>query len=85
MAKYLSDSGLLYFWGKAKAAFAAVSHSHAITDIGALPTAGGTMTGALVAQNNTNYTTKQVRNVIMSTGDAVLASMADGDIWIKYV
>ena len=45
--------------------------------------AGGTMTGILVAQNNTSYTTKQVRNIIVSTADPVLADMANGDIWIK--
>ena len=28
---------------------------------------GGTLIGALVAQNNTNYTTKQVRNIFLST------------------
>ena len=45
--------------------------------------AGGTMTGILTAQNNTSYTTKQVRNIIISTSDATLSSMANGDIWIK--
>ena len=49
-----------------------------------LDTSGGTMTGVLTAQSNTSYATKQVRNIILSTSDAVLASMADGDIWIKY-
>ena len=49
-----------------------------------LDKSGGTMTGVLTAQSNTSYTTKQVRNIILSTADAVLSSMADGDIWIKY-
>lgn len=40
------------------------------------------MTGALVAQNNTNYTTKQVRNIIISTEDP--SGGDNGDIWIKY-
>lgn len=44
--------------------------------------AGGTMTGALVAQNNTNYTTFQVRNVAVSTADA--SGGGHGDLWIKY-
>lgn len=39
----------------------------------------------LQAQSNTAYTSRQVHNVILSTGDAVLESMQDGDIWIKYV
>lgn len=43
---------------------------------------GGTMTGALIAQNNTNYTTKQVRNVFISTSDP--SGGGNGDIWIKY-
>ena len=43
---------------------------------------GGTMTGALVAQNNTNYTTKQVRNIFISTADP--SGGDSGDIWIKY-
>ena len=43
---------------------------------------GGTMAGALVAQNNTNYTTKQVRNIIISTEDP--SGGDNGDIWIKY-
>lgn len=43
---------------------------------------GGTMTGALVAQNNANYTTKQVRNIIISTADP--SGGSNGDIWVKY-
>lgn len=43
---------------------------------------GGTMTGALVAQSNTNYTTAQVRNVIISTADP--SGGSSGMIWIKY-
>lgn len=43
---------------------------------------GGTMTGALVAQSNTNYTTRQVRNIIISTADP--SGGQSGDIWIKY-
>lgn len=45
--------------------------------------AGDTMTGALIAQTNTNYTTRQVRNVIISTGNPTGGS--NGDIWIKYI
>ena len=43
---------------------------------------GGTMTGALVAQTNTNYSTAQLRNVIISTSDP--SGGSSGDIWIKY-
>lgn len=57
------------------------------TDISNLKTSkmnvsGGTMTGALIAQNNTNYTTKQVRNIFISTSDP--SGGTSGDIWIKY-
>ena len=43
---------------------------------------GGTMEGALVAQTNTNYTTRQVRNVIISTASP--SGGSNGDIWIRY-
>lgn len=64
--------------------------STANNNIGALQTtmdnkldkSGGTMTGALVAQNNTNYTTAQVRNIIISTADP--SGGSNGMIWIKY-
>lgn len=57
------------------------------TDIANLKTdkmnvSGGTMTGALIAQNNTDYTTKQVRNIFISTSDP--SGGGNGDIWIKY-
>lgn len=45
---------------------------------------GGTMTGALVAQTNTNYTTRQVRNMIMSTSEPTASDGQNGDIWIVY-
>ena len=47
--------------------------------------AGGTFTGITTAYSNTSYTVAQLRNVILSTSDAVLESMQDGEIWIKYV
>lgn len=47
-----------------------------------LDKSGGTMTGALVAQNNANYTTAQVRNVIISTAEP--SGGNNGDIWIRY-
>lgn len=40
------------------------------------------MTGALVAQTNTSYTTAQMRNVIISTADP--SGGNNGDIWLKY-
>lgn len=57
--------------------------STANTNIAAkLNRSGGTMTGALVAQTNTNYTTRQVRNIIISTADP--SGGSNGDIWIRY-
>lgn len=47
-----------------------------------LDKSGDTMTGALVAQNNTNYAIAQVRNIIISTADP--SGGSSGDIWIKY-
>lgn len=44
---------------------------------------GGIMTGILVAQSNTSYTTAQVRNIIISPNDP--SGGNNGDIWIKYV
>lgn len=49
-----------------------------------LDKSGGTLTGALVAQSNTNYTTRQVRNVIMSTAEPTASDGQNGDIWIVY-
>ena len=50
---------------------------------GKVSKSGDTMTGALVAQNNTNYSVAQVRNIIVSTSDP--SGGNSGDIWIKYV
>lgn len=50
---------------------------------GKLSKSGDTMTGALIAQNNTNYSVAQVRNIIISTSDP--SGGNSGDIWIKYV
>ena len=50
----------------------------------ALPKSGGTMTGKLVAQSNTDYTTKQVRNVVCSTAEPTSSDGANGDLWAVY-
>ena len=49
---------------------------------GKVSKSGDTMTGALIAQNNTNYGVAQVRNIIISTEDP--SGGNNGDIWIKY-
>ena len=50
----------------------------------AMKKSGGTFTGIVKAHPNTSNTTSQIRNIILSTGDAVVGEMKDGDIWIKY-
>lgn len=49
-----------------------------------MPIAGGTFTGKAIAQSNTDYTVRQVHNMILSTADANISLMSDGDIWLKY-
>lgn len=49
-----------------------------------VPKSGITMTGPLIAQSNTNYTTPQVRNIIMSTQAPTATDGNNGDIWIQY-
>lgn len=56
---------------------AASSHTHSY-----VPLSGGTMTGALVAQSNTAYTTAQVRNTTMSTSKP--SGGSNGQIHYQY-
>ena len=51
---------------------------------GKLNLSGGTMTGALIAQSNTNYTVGQVRNIYLSTEAPTNDDGSNGDIWIVY-
>ena len=53
-----------------------------LNDIGAMPISGGTFTGKAYAQNNTDYTTGQLRNVFVSTSNP--DGGGNGDVWIKY-
>ena len=46
------------------------------------PLASPTFTGTVTAPTNTSYTTRQVRNVVLSTADA--SGGSNGDIWFKY-
>lgn len=45
-----------------------------------VPKSGATMTGALTAQANTNYTTRQVRNIITVVDGVSIPSTQNGDI-----
>lgn len=51
-------------------------------NVQAVPISGGTMTGQLIAQSNTAYTTAQVRNVTMST--AAASGGSNGQIHFQY-
>ena len=51
---------------------------------GKLNLSGGTMTGTLIAQSNTNYTVGQVRNIYLSTEAPTNDVGSNGDIWIVY-
>ena len=50
----------------------------------ALQKSGGTMSGALVAQNNNNYDTKQVRNIFLVAEGEDLPAGSNGDICLVY-
>ena len=64
---------------------AIASEAAALVDVsGKLDKTGGTMTGALVAQTNANYTTRQVRNVVEIADGASLPTGSNGDICIVY-
>lgn len=54
-----------------------------VTNDKQMPIAGGTFTGVAKAQNNTSYTTAQLRNVFISTANP--SGGNNGDIWFKYV
>ena len=43
---------------------------------------GDTMEGVAIAQTNTNYTTAQIRNVIISPAEP--SGGNNGDIWLQY-
>ena len=58
--------------------------TQAAENIGAVSKSGGTMTGALVAQNNTKYTTKQVRNIILVADGEEIPAGSNGDICLVY-
>ena len=53
-------------------------------NIGAVAKAGGTMTGALVAQNNTDYAVAQTRNIFLVAAGSDLPTGGNGDICIVY-
>ncbi|MGO5072330.1 hypothetical protein ACTQ4K_00010 [Clostridium sporogenes] len=50
----------------------------------AMPKSGGDFTGIVKAYSNTSYSVAQARNIILSSSDANVNLMKDGEIWIKY-
>lgn len=56
------------------------SHTHSTY----MPKSGGTFTGKAVAQNNADYTTKQLRNVFLVASGSTLPTGANGDICLVY-
>lgn len=56
---------------------APLSHTHPASHITA-----GTLAGQVAAQSNTDYTTPQVRSIILSTAEP--SGGSNGQIWIKY-
>lgn len=50
-----------------------------------LNTSGGTLTGKLVAQNNTNYSTMQVRNIAFVAEGSSAPSGSNGDMYFTYI
>ena len=69
---------------------AAASHTHTKANIGLgnvdnvkqMPISGGTFTGVTKAQSNSSYTTPQLRNITISTGNP--SGGGNGDIWLQY-
>lgn len=51
---------------------------------GKLDKSGGTLTGKLVAQTNTNYTVRQVRNVIYVEDGGTVPTTQNGDLVLFY-
>lgn len=54
-----------------------------VANVAQMPIAGGTFTGKAYAQNNTDYTIGQIRNIFFSTA-APVAEGGNGDLWIQY-
>ena len=80
---YTPVKGVDYFTDAEKAAM--VSEAAEAIPIGDyVPKSGTTMTGALVAQANTNYTTRQMRNVIYLAEGASVPSTQNGDLVLFY-
>lgn len=76
---YTPVKGVDYFTNAEKTEMTAAAAA-AIPISNYVPKSGTTMTGALTAQANTNYTTRQVRNIITVVDGASIPSTQNGDI-----
>lgn len=80
---YTPVKGVDYFTAAEKAAM--VSEAAAAIPVSDyVPKSGATMTGALIAQANTNYTTRQMRNVIYLEEGASVPTTQNGDLVLFY-
>lgn len=57
-------------------------HNVTASQVGAMPKNGGDFTGVVKAMSNNAYSTKQIRNISISSGSP--SGGENGDIWIKY-
>ena len=80
---YTPVKGVDYFTAAEKAEMASEAAA-AIPISNYVPKSGTTMTGALIAQANTGYTTRQVRNVIYLADGASVPTTQNGDLVLFY-
>lgn len=78
------DTGPAYTLTSADKTAIATEAAGQIDISGKLDKSGGTLTGKLVAQTNTNYTTRQVRNVIYLEDGASVPTTQNGDLVLFY-
>lgn len=57
-------------------------HNVTASQVGAMPENGGDFTGVVKAMSNNAYSTKQIRNITLSSESP--SGGENGDIWIKY-
>lgn len=78
------DTGPAYTLTSADKTAIATEAAGQIDISGKLDKSGGTLTGKLVAQTNTNYTTRQVRNVIYVQDGGTVPTTQNGDLVLFY-
>ena len=78
------DTGPAYTLTSADKTAIATEAADQIDISGKLDKSGGTLTGKLVAQTNTNYTTRQVRNVIYVEDGGTVPTTQNGDLVLFY-